>query len=107
MTASLLDVAELSVTFGMPDGPIEAVRSLSYELRAGETLGIVGESGSGKSQSVLALMGLLADNGRAAGRAIFEGRQILGLPEAELTYACSPSRRKSQSPTRPGRSSDL
>jgi peptide/nickel transport system ATP-binding protein len=84
VTASLLDVAELSVTFGTPDGPIEAVRSLSYELRAGETLGIVGESGSGKSQSVLALMGLLADNGRAAGRAIFEGRQILGLPEAEL-----------------------
>ena len=84
MREPLLTVDDLRVTFSTPDGPVEAVRGLSYQLRSGETLGIVGESGSGKSQSVLALMGLLADNGRVEGHAVFEGRQIIGLPEPEL-----------------------
>ena len=55
-----------------------------YELDTGETLGIVGESGSGKSQSVLSLLGLLADNGRAKGSARFDGRDLLTLDDAEL-----------------------
>jgi peptide/nickel transport system ATP-binding protein len=84
MTEPLLKVEDLNVTFATPDGQIEAVRGLGYQLVKGETLGIVGESGSGKSQSVLALMGLLADNGSVSGTAVFEGREILGLPEAEL-----------------------
>ena len=64
---------------------IEAVRGPRLFAAAGETLGIVGESGSGKSQSVLALMGLLADNGAASGqRASSKSRELLGLPEAEL-----------------------
>jgi len=84
MSDALLRVDDLHVTFRTPDGEVEAVRGLSYELHPGETLGIVGESGSGKSQSVLALMGLLADNGRVDGRAIFAARPLLGLPEREL-----------------------
>jgi len=81
---TVLDVAGLNVTFATPDGPVHAVRDLSFNVATGETLGIVGESGSGKSQSVLALLGLLAANGVATGRAMFAGQDLLGLPEPQL-----------------------
>ncbi len=85
MSASLLEVDELCVRFGTPDGEVEAVRKLSFRLGAGETLGIVGESGSGKTQAALALLGLLADNGRATGTARFDGQELLNLPDAALS----------------------
>ena len=84
MTAPLLQVDSLDVSFATPDGLVRAVRNLSFEVCAGETLGLVGESGSGKSQTVLATIGLLADNGRATGEVVFDGRSILNLPVAEI-----------------------
>ncbi len=81
---SLLQVNDLQVNFSTPDGDVTAVNNLDFSLEAGQTLGIVGESGSGKSQTAFAIMGLLAKNGRSAGETLFEGEQILNLPEAEL-----------------------
>ena len=81
---ALIEVNNLSVQFQTPDGLLTAVNDISFSLERGQTLGIVGESGSGKSQSVLAMMGLLAINGAAIGQARFDGQDLLTLPADQL-----------------------
>ncbi len=81
---SLLEVKDLQVRFGTGDGVVHAVNNIGFSLAAGQTLGIVGESGSGKSQSVLAMMGLLARNGTASGQVLYQGQNLLGMPNAAL-----------------------
>ena len=81
---TLLDVRQLNIHFQTPEGELQAVRDVGFRLRQGETLGVVGESGSGKSQTMLAMMGLLASNARTEGQVLFQGQNILNAPPAEL-----------------------
>ena len=81
---TILTVKDLAVNFDTADGTVNAVRGISFQVSAGECLGIVGESGSGKSQSALAAMGLLAENGSATGQILFNGTDMLTAPKAEL-----------------------
>jgi ABC-type dipeptide/oligopeptide/nickel transport system ATPase component len=82
MPAPLLDVQHLSVTFG---GPSPAVDDVSFQISAGETLGLVGESGSGKSVTAFSVLRLLQPPGRITGGTVmFQGRDLLTLSEADM-----------------------
>ncbi|WP_417721845.1 ABC transporter ATP-binding protein [Salipiger sp.] len=75
-----------SLTIGLPEGADRrfATEEVSMRIETGEILCVVGESGSGKSMTANALMGLLPPGVTVeAGRAMFEGRDVLRLPEAE------------------------
>jgi len=81
----LLEVDDLRVQFWTSRGTVYAVNGISFEIAAGETLGIVGESGCGKSVTSLALLGLLPRAGRVpTGTATFGGRDLLRLRDREL-----------------------
>ena len=82
---TLLEVQDLRITLATPQGQAEAVRGIDFALERGGTLGLIGESGSGKSLTALALMGLLPEGARATGRILFEGQDLLALPERALT----------------------
>jgi ABC-type microcin C transport system duplicated ATPase subunit YejF len=78
---SLLELQGLSVAFGEH----RVLSGVTWSLEEGGCLGLVGESGSGKSLTALAILGLLPVGATVAqGQVRFEGRELLGLPEADL-----------------------
>ncbi len=84
----MLQVKGLSVEFRNRKGTSYAVTDVSFEIKAGETLGIVGESGSGKSVTCSALMGLLTRPPAyipESAQALFDGADLLKMGEKELS----------------------
>jgi peptide/nickel transport system ATP-binding protein len=84
--SALLKVTDLRVRFERKRGrATQAVDGVSFEVAAGETVGLVGESGCGKTVTSLAVLGLLPERGtKASGSVRFDGRELLGLPERDL-----------------------
>jgi len=81
----LLDVQDLTVVFEGSRTSVTAVDHVSFQLAAGETLGLVGESGSGKSVTAFSILRLVQAPGRiVSGRVMFEGRDLLTLPEPDM-----------------------
>jgi oligopeptide transport system ATP-binding protein len=83
---ALLQVRGLSTHFNTPDGVVQAVDDVSFEVGFGETLGLVGESGCGKSVTALSIARLVPDPpGRiVAGEIMFDGIDVLKLDSDEM-----------------------
>ncbi|MEK6252691.1 MAG: ABC transporter ATP-binding protein [Actinomycetota bacterium] len=82
---SLLQVSDLQVRFETEDGTVKAVDGVSFEVDAGETLGIVGESGCGKSVANLTILGLTrGQNTTVSGSAMFEGEDLIATDTEQL-----------------------
>jgi len=85
----LLDVQQLTTRFGHGEHSLLAVDNVSFQLKRGEVLGLVGESGSGKSTLGRSLLNLIAPT---SGSVQFDGRELVGLDQAEM----KPLRRRMQ-----------
>lgn len=81
---ALVSVRDLAVSFPHRDGPIEAVRGVSFDIRPGECVAIVGESGSGKSVTARSLLGLAGHDAQVrAARLRWRDTDLLGLGERQ------------------------
>jgi peptide/nickel transport system ATP-binding protein len=81
----LLDVRDLRVTFTTEDGPVIAVKDVSFTLERGEILALVGESGCGKSVTAMAVPRLLPDGDvTVEGTVTLDGVELTSLPEQRM-----------------------
>ncbi len=78
---TILEIKDLTVTFG--DNP-PAVRNVSFDIKAGETVALVGESGSGKSVTALSTVKLLPDSANVKGSAVYRGTQMIEADQQTL-----------------------
>jgi peptide/nickel transport system ATP-binding protein len=86
MNQPLLSVQNLSTFFHTETGVARSVEGVSFDIGAGETLGIVGESGCGKSVTALSILRLIQQPGRieAGSRIEFEGKDLVTLDGAGM-----------------------
>ena len=84
---AVLQVEDLRTHFFTRTGVVKAVDRVSFDLKAGETLGIVGESGSGKSMTALSIMRLVPEPGGriVSGRIMFDGQDLVELNGSDMS----------------------
>jgi len=81
----LLEVRDLRTHIFTRSGVVKAVNGVSFQVRAGETLGLVGESGSGKTMTCLSILRLLPRGARiVSGQIILQGRDLVAASEATV-----------------------
>src|SRR5258707_4416343 len=82
---ALLEVRDLTTHFATRAGTVKAVEGVSFDLAAGDVVGLVGESGSGKSVTGLSILGLIDPPGRiVAGSVLLAGQELVGLDHETL-----------------------
>lgn len=81
-----LAIDGLNVTFSTEDGPLHALKNVSFDVPENRIVGLVGESGCGKSTLINAILGLLADNGTIdTGSILFMGSdELTGLNREQM-----------------------
>ena len=84
MTAPLLEMRDLSVSFAGRDGPLRAVDGAGFTLGAGECLVIAGESGSGKSLLCRSILGIQPETATVSGHLAWKGQSLIGLDAARF-----------------------
>lgn len=85
MTAPVLEISGLHVSYATGRGPLHVLRGVDLCVEQGEITGIVGESGCGKSTLITTILGLLAANARVEGGSVrLAGRELLDLPEPAM-----------------------
>jgi oligopeptide transport system ATP-binding protein len=86
LSQPVLSVRDLRTHIWTKRGLIRAVEGVSFDIHAGEVLGLVGESGSGKSMTALSIMRLVPDppGKTVGGQVLLDGRDLLHLSEAEM-----------------------
>ena len=79
---AVASIRDLSVSFEVPAGRVEAVRSLSLDIAAGEVVALVGESGSGKSVLSMSILGLVTrmQGAEVSGTVAVSGVDMLATP---------------------------
>ena len=84
---ALLEVERLTTHLVLPRRTVQAVDRVSFQIEAGETVGLVGESGSGKSVMGASILRLLPEGGRiVSGSVRLGGRDLTALPEAAMAH---------------------
>ena len=84
---ALLEVERLTTRLVLPRRTVHAVDRVSFQIEAGETVGLVGESGSGKSMMGASILRLLPEGGRIVGGSVrLDGHDLTALPEAAMAH---------------------
>lgn len=86
MTEPLIRFNQLSLSFASDEGRVRAVQDVTFDIQAGQTVGVVGESGCGKSVTAMSLMGLLPPQAARidGGEILFQGRDLLKLRSSQM-----------------------
>ena len=86
MDNKLLEIKHLTIEFDTSEGVVHAVNDVSFDIGAGETLGLVGETGAGKTTTALGILRLISTppGKYCGGEIIYNGQNILGMSDAEI-----------------------